>query len=83
MIDVIVIDPVGAEEIAERLSVSRATVHSWRSRSKQNRGQPGMPEPDIIVTKTPIWSWQRIATWAMATGRLPATGSWDDPGTAQ
>ena len=72
MPEVTITDPVGAEEIAERLEVTTATVHSWRHRAmsgNQPRAVP-LPEPDIIVTKTPIWSWATIRLWARTTGRL-------------
>jgi hypothetical protein len=72
-------DPVGTDEIAQRLHVGRGTVYSWRSRRPKENP---MPEPDTHITGTPVWSWHRIAEWAMLTGRLPATGSWDEPGTA-
>lgn len=64
-------DPVGAEEIAERLGVSRATVHTWRTRSKTGQKATTLPEPEAFITKTPVWSWETIRAWAETTGRLP------------
>lgn len=57
-----IIDPVGPREIADRLRVSVNTVHSWR-----NRGI--LPDPDVVLGLGPIWSWIRISTWALETGR--------------
>ena len=67
-------DPVGLQEIADRLEVPRGTVNSWRSRSKTERRVAGLPEPDAIRTGTPLWSWATIKAWAFETGRLDANG---------
>ena len=74
------IDPVGPQEIAERLEVTTATVHSWRNRAKTAVDRIPMPEPDVIISNTPIWSWETIATWAEQTRRIPQpnTASYQD-----
>lgn len=56
-------DPVGPEEIAERLGVRRDTVHKWRHRGV-------LPEPDWIISSLPVWEWETIRAWAENTGRL-------------
>lgn len=72
------VDPVGTQEIADRLHVKRGSVYSWQNR--RPRENP-MPEPDCYRTGTPLWQWDRIRQWAQATGRLPATGDWSDAGS--
>ncbi len=63
-------DPVGVNEIAERLNVKTQTVSSWRNRAKGDRIRATpLPEPAAIITKTPIWEWATILAWADATGR--------------
>ncbi len=71
MTAVILRDPVGLQEIADRLGVDRGTVNSWRSRSKDVRRVAGMPKPDAVRTGTPLWSWRTIEAWATETKRLP------------
>ena len=53
---------LGIADIAERLGVKRATVDVWR-----NRGI--MPEPSMIVARTPMWSADTTDAWAKETGR--------------
>lgn len=56
-------DPVGEQEIAERLGVNDSTVHMWRYRDL-------MPEPKWWVSGKPCWNWPDIRKWAKETGRL-------------
>jgi hypothetical protein len=56
-------EPVGVQEIADRLCVDRRLVAMWKS-----RGQ--MPEPDGVVSGAPAWDWPKIEEWARRTGRL-------------
>ncbi|WP_426574562.1 DNA-binding protein [Aquihabitans sp. McL0605] len=58
-------EPVGALEIAERLSVARATVEQWRVRPHT----PPFPEPRWTVGGRPAWSWPDVEEWARAAGR--------------
>lgn len=53
---------VGIIEIAQMLSVRRGTIDAWR-----NRGQ--LPEPEWVVSGTPIWRAETIGAWAASTGR--------------
>lgn len=55
--------PVGAAEIAARLSVRPQTVHTWRHRKL-------MPAPRWTVSGQPAWEWSEIEAWAQRTGRL-------------
>ena len=57
------LDVVGLGEIAELLGVAQATPWVWCTRGD-------LPEPDAIVSKTPIWHRERILEWARVTGRL-------------
>lgn len=51
-------DLVGTAEIAQRLGVAQATVHSWRHR------HPKFPAPILILATGPIWRWEDVAEWA-------------------
>lgn len=56
-------DPVGLNQIAERLQVPRATVDTWR-----HRGQ--LPEPDLVLgPRQLLWEWAKVEAWAKGTGR--------------
>lgn len=57
-------DPVGSEDIADRLGVKRPTVKMWRYRGL-------LPEPKWTVSGRPCWNWPDISRWAEATNRLP------------
>lgn len=57
------VEPVGLEEIAQRLGVQRGTVDMWRQRSV-------LPEPWWTVGGRPAWPWRAIREWACETGRL-------------
>lgn len=74
-------DLVGIAEVADRLGVTKATVNHWRHRAKT--AQPTtyrtaageaifepMPEPDLVLSGTPIWLAATITGWAERTGRL-------------
>ena len=69
-----IVDPVGPQEIADRLEVSIETVHSWRKRARLGtypNAQP-IPDPAITISGIPVWGWAAIRTWAEATGRAVA-----------
>ena len=55
-------DPVGSDDIAQRLGVQRDTVKMWRHRGL-------MPEPKWWVSGRPCWNWPDIEKWAAVTGR--------------
>lgn len=54
---------VGMVEIADRLGVLNATVHSWHHTGK-------LPEPDYELSGRPVWRWKAVEAWAKKTGRL-------------
>lgn len=56
-------DPVGATEIAERLSVKLDTIAQWRQRGV-------LPEAKWTVGGRPAWNWPDVEKWATETGRL-------------
>lgn len=56
---------VGLSEIADLLRVKPATVDQWRFRRV-------LPEPDHVISGTPIWHRETIVAWAVRTGRQPA-----------
>jgi hypothetical protein len=55
-------DPVGTDDIADRLGVKRQTVAMWRYRKL-------LPEPSWTVSGRPAWNWPDIQKWAKETGR--------------
>jgi hypothetical protein len=58
-------EPVGLEEITERLGVQRGTADKWRQRGV-------LPAPTWpAVGGRPAWRWAVIRDWAFATGRNP------------
>jgi hypothetical protein len=61
-------EPVGLEEIAQRLHVQRGTVDRWRQRCV-------LPQPAWTVGGRPAWAWTAIEQWARDTGRLPRDGT--------
>lgn len=56
-------EPVGLNEIAERLRVRRDTVDHWRTRGL-------LPESRWTVGGRPAWAWGDIRAWAEQTDRL-------------
>lgn len=56
-------DLMGAQEIADMLSVQVRTVHMW-----QHRGR--FPERDATVSGLPAWKRSTVEGWARETGRL-------------
>lgn len=63
-------DPVGIQEIAERLGVNASTVHSWRHRATTAIERIPLPQPEATISNTPLWSWATILAWARQTGRV-------------
>jgi hypothetical protein len=58
-------DLVGAEQIAARLGLARASlVHDWIRRGV------GLPEPVTVLGSIRVWAWPDVEKWARATGRL-------------
>lgn len=55
-------DPVGSDDIADRLGVKRQTVAMWRYRSL-------LPAPKWTVSGRPCWNWPDVLAWAKETGR--------------
>lgn len=55
---------VGLREIAELLHVQPDTPNVWRARGV-------LPEPEWVVSGTPVWRLETIVGWARESGRLP------------
>lgn len=62
-------DLVGANEIAERLDVSVATVHKWKQR------YDSFPDPYVILAQGPIYYWPDVRTWHDTSGPRAYTTS--------
>jgi hypothetical protein len=60
------IEPVGYQEIADRLGVKEDTVRKWRT-----RGNFPEPEPTTVGGR-PWWQWGRVEAWAIETEHLCA-----------
>lgn len=58
--------PLGLSEIAQLCGVSRRTPEVWRARGV-------LPEPDGMVSGSPLWWRETVTTWATATGRHTQT----------
>lgn len=65
------LEPVGAQEIAERLDVSVHTVYKWQQRGDSLIGG-AMPEPKWTVSGGSAWNWPDVYRWAKKSDRLPA-----------
>ena len=55
-------DPVGSDDVAQRLGVKRNTVSMWRHRGV-------FLEPTWTVSGRPAWNWPDVLDWAKRTGR--------------
>ncbi len=55
-------DPVGLQEIVERLGISRGTVDQWGYRGL-------LPEGDYTIGGRDAWEWATIVDWCKETGR--------------
>lgn len=56
-------EPVGSDDIADRLGVKRQTVAMWRYRGV-------LPDPSWTVSGRPAWNWPDVEKWAKETNRL-------------
>jgi hypothetical protein len=63
--------PVGVDEIADRLGVTRTTVTAWRQRSRTWKHVPRFPQPAGRLSGRDWWWWADVEAWATETGRLP------------
>jgi hypothetical protein len=61
------VDPVGLQEIAERLGIPKQTPKTWNQRKV-------LPEPGGTVSGVPWWDWPVIEEWARKRG-LPREGA--------
>lgn len=57
-------EPVGIQEVAERLGVKHQTVRAWRVLG-------ALPPAWAELAVGPVWKWSTIRQWARDTGRLP------------
>lgn len=60
-------DPVGLQEIADRMAVSKEAVKKWRVR------HPAFPRP-VDLAMGPVWNWPPVEAWAEARLSLAARG---------
>lgn len=59
-------DMLNPRHLAELTGMQLNTVYIWRKRRDKN----GMPEPDMIVARTPLWKPATIIPWLKVTNRL-------------
>lgn len=57
---------VNPGQLSEMTGVQLNTVYAWRKRRATN----GMPEPDLVIGRTPQWDRDKITLWLKATNRL-------------
>lgn len=60
---------VGGKEVGRRCGVSHAAVVNWTNRFTD------FPEPVYDADGMRLWLWPSVKAWAIAHGRLPATGT--------
>lgn len=63
--------PIGLDEIAVRLGVTKTTVTAWRQRSKTWKHVPRFPAPRGRISGRDWWWVADIDDWAERAGRLP------------
>jgi hypothetical protein len=69
--------PVGVDESAVRVGVTRNAVVTWRQRSRTRKNVPRFPQPGGRISGR-LWCWWAdIEVWAIEAGRLPVE---DPPG---
>ncbi len=59
-------DLVGLTDLPELLGIARQTARQWRT-----RGVP--PEPQAVVSGSPVWERRTIIDWALETRRVDCT----------
>ncbi len=62
-------DLVATSDIADRFGVQPGTVYTWRQKP-----QLGFPAPRGLIGGRPVWVWDEVREWGIATRRLTATG---------
>lgn len=60
------LEVLNPRQLAEFADVQVNTVYQWRKRRKIN----GMPDPQAILGRTPVWRLSEIVPWLRATNRL-------------
>lgn len=56
-------DLVGLTDIPELLGIARQTARQWRTRG-------ALPEPQAVVSGSPVWERRTIIDWALETRRI-------------
>ena len=59
-------DMLNPRQLSELAGVKLGTVHTWRKR----RATTGMPDPNMVVGRTPLWTPETIMPWLKATNRI-------------
>lgn len=60
-------DLVGIPEIAERLNVSRQSVHQWINGARRG-GDSSFPAPEGVAGRTRVWLWTEVNSWLAQHG---------------
>jgi hypothetical protein len=61
-------DPVGVQEIAERLELPANTVSKWLWRVNV-QGLPNFPNADYVVSGRKAWEWETVEAWLEESGK--------------
>ncbi len=56
-------DLVGLTDLPELLGIARQTARQWRTRGV-------LPEPQAVVSGSPVWERRTIIDWALETRRI-------------
>ena len=59
-------DLVGLTDIPDLLGIARQTARQWRTRGV-------LPEPQAVVSGSPVWERRTIIDWALETRRIDRT----------
>lgn len=62
-------DVVGVAEIAHRAGTTPNMVQAWRSRYRED-----FPAPHAELSMGPVWLWDTVHAWLLATGREKPRG---------
>ncbi len=63
------VDLAATSDIADRFEVQPGTVYTWRKKPRL-----GFPEPLGLIGGRPVWRWDDVREWGIATRRFNDAG---------